>query len=128
MSRRGTAQRSWKHQDSPVRVISPGHGGAKYTAEPASHDDDGGGATPPCLSPHYGTGSYAESDRAGLADTSQPWLQAALGYTTSSAAVPRDDGGRKMAGIRPGLPPFLESDLDLWGCQLLDGISPVHRT
>ena len=41
-----------------------------------------------------------------------------------------------MAGIRPGLPPFLESDLDLflesdldlWGCQLLDGISPVHRT
>ena len=48
-------------------------------AEPASHDDGGGGATPPCLSPHYGTGSHAESDRAGLADASQPWLQAVLG-------------------------------------------------
>jgi len=57
-----------------------------------------------------------------------PGCRLCWGYTTSSAAVPRDDGGSRMAGIRPGLPPFLESDLDLWGCQLLDGISPVHRT
>ena len=125
MNRRGAAQRSWKHQDPPVRVISPGHGGAKYTAEPASHDDDGGGATPPRPSPHYGTGSYAESDRAGLTDTSQPWLQAALGLHDLFRC--RSPGRRgKEDGRHPAQ--FLESDLDLWGCQLLDGISPVART
>ena len=67
-----------------------------------------------------------KADRAGLAGTSRFCLRKGCGGLHDS--LPPSFPGTTEEGGWPTSDPSLESDLDLWGCQLLDGISPVSRT